>query len=291
MARARNIKPGFFKNEDLVELRFEVRLLFAGLWTLADREGRLEDRPKRIKMEIFPADDVDVDRALMELYDTGHIVRYEVDQKDYIWIPAFLDHQKPHRNEAPSKIPPYQTEKHDHGTPTDAPRADQSTTMDSSAPASCLNPSCLNVSSPKKGADKPRKFQADEIELPGEANPDAWREWCEYRRERKKPVTEAAARKQLKLLCRYPIPVQQQIVDTSIQNDYQGLFEPKGGTHGHGTNQPSTRKLSAVERVKANRRAAEAAMGDLGPHDGDVRPSLDIIDGRRTERYVGSGSA
>ena len=49
MARARNIKPGFFKNEFLAEMPCEVRLLFIGLWTLADREGRLEDRPKRIK--------------------------------------------------------------------------------------------------------------------------------------------------------------------------------------------------------------------------------------------------
>ena len=64
MARARNIKPSFFTNEDLVELPFEDRLLFIGLWTLADREGRLEDRPKRIKMAVFPADNVDVDASL-----------------------------------------------------------------------------------------------------------------------------------------------------------------------------------------------------------------------------------
>jgi hypothetical protein len=67
MARARNIKPSFFTNEELVELPFSTRLLFIGLWTLADREGRLEDRPKRIKMAIFPADNIDVDAALGEL--------------------------------------------------------------------------------------------------------------------------------------------------------------------------------------------------------------------------------
>lgn len=55
MARMRTIKPGFFTDEELVELPFEVRLLFVGLWTLADREGRLTDKPKQIKMAIFPA--------------------------------------------------------------------------------------------------------------------------------------------------------------------------------------------------------------------------------------------
>ena len=79
MARARNIKPSFFHNEELVELPFEVRLLFVGLWTLADRAGRLEDRPKRIKMAIFPADNVDVDAGLQGLEDSGFIHRFEVD--------------------------------------------------------------------------------------------------------------------------------------------------------------------------------------------------------------------
>jgi len=48
MARSRNIKPGFFRNEMLAECSPLARLLFAGLWCLADRFGRLEDRPKRI---------------------------------------------------------------------------------------------------------------------------------------------------------------------------------------------------------------------------------------------------
>ena len=57
----RNIKPAFFKNELFAELSPFDRLLFIGLWVSWDREGRVEDRPKRIKMELFPAiaDDVD----------------------------------------------------------------------------------------------------------------------------------------------------------------------------------------------------------------------------------------
>ena len=39
MSRSRNIKPGFFKNEHLAECQPLARLLFIGLWTLADREG------------------------------------------------------------------------------------------------------------------------------------------------------------------------------------------------------------------------------------------------------------
>ena len=105
MARSRNIKPGFFINEDLVELDFGTRLLFIGLWTLADREGYLEDRPKRIKMNLFPADDLDVEKCLSELHAKGLILRYQVDGGHYIHVKNFGKHQNPHHKEAPSSIP------------------------------------------------------------------------------------------------------------------------------------------------------------------------------------------
>lgn len=105
MARARNIKPGFFRNADLVELPVEARLLFVGLWTLADREGRLEDRPKQIKMEIFPADCFDCDALLTSLAGTGMIERYEVGGKRYLHVVNFTKHQNPHRDEKASTIP------------------------------------------------------------------------------------------------------------------------------------------------------------------------------------------
>ena len=105
MARARNIKPAFFQNEELVELEFSTRLLFIGLWTLADRAGRLEDRPKRIKMALFPADDLDIDFALSRLQDSGFIKRYTIDDNQYIQILAFEKHQNPHVKEPASIIP------------------------------------------------------------------------------------------------------------------------------------------------------------------------------------------
>ena len=106
MARSRNIKPGFFTNEILVELPFAIRLLFIGLWTLADREGRLEDRPKRIKMELFPCDEIDVDASLQSLHENGFIRRYEVDGERYVSIVNWHKHQNPHVKEAASIVPP-----------------------------------------------------------------------------------------------------------------------------------------------------------------------------------------
>jgi hypothetical protein len=105
MARARNLKPGFFRNADLAELPFEARLLFAGLWTLADRDGRLEDKAKQIKIELFPADNVDCDALLDLICKTKMLERYEVDGVRYLQVVNFNKHQNPHRDEKPSTIP------------------------------------------------------------------------------------------------------------------------------------------------------------------------------------------
>lgn len=108
MARARNIKPGFFLNERLVEQPFEYRLLFVGLWTIADKSGRLEDRPKKIKMCVFPADDVDIDGGLNELTKNGFLIRYSVGDKSFIQIVNWDKHQSPHHTERESEIPEFQ---------------------------------------------------------------------------------------------------------------------------------------------------------------------------------------
>ena len=90
--RSRNIKPGFFENEDLAELDPYARLLFAGLWCYADREGRFEWRPKRIKALILPYNDVDVESLLMSLHVMTLILKYKIDEKEYGLIKNFKKH-------------------------------------------------------------------------------------------------------------------------------------------------------------------------------------------------------
>lgn len=110
MARARNIKPGLYKNEDLAECSIWARYVFAGLSTISDREGRLEDRPKRIKGELLPYDAQDMEPLLKELTARGFIQRYEVAGVRYIQILTFNRHQSPHYSEKPSVIPPPNSE-------------------------------------------------------------------------------------------------------------------------------------------------------------------------------------
>jgi hypothetical protein len=105
MPRLRTLKYEFFTNDTLADLPFSTRLLFAGLWCIADREGKLLDRPKRIKALLFPYDAVPVNRALTALAAAGFIERYEVDGERYIRVTTFNRHQNPHRDEARSRLP------------------------------------------------------------------------------------------------------------------------------------------------------------------------------------------
>lgn len=113
MARARNIKPAFFLNDDLAENNCALgRLLFIGLWTLADYKGDLEWRAGRIKTQVLPYDDCDIKKLAINLDKSGFVRFYSDGEKIYLNITNFVKHQNPHKNErdSGSDIPEYSNE-------------------------------------------------------------------------------------------------------------------------------------------------------------------------------------
>lgn len=106
MARARTIKPAFFRNEVLATITAHARLLFIGLWCLADRRGLLEDRPARIRADVFPYEAVEIESLLSELTSykdedgtPAFIERYTVNGRRFIRIVNFARHQYPNVKE------------------------------------------------------------------------------------------------------------------------------------------------------------------------------------------------
>lgn len=57
---------------------------------------------------------------------------------------------------------------------------------------------------------------------------DAWAEWIEHRKARRWTCSDLALKRQLALLAKHDTATQREILDTSIQAGWQGLFEPKG---------------------------------------------------------------
>lgn len=294
MARARNIKPGFFKNEDLASIDPHARLLFIGLWTHADKHGRFEVRVEKIKAEIFPYEQVMLESCLAQLWDKHFLTFYEADNKRFGQINNWKRHQTPHHKEVESGIPACKSEKvftnqddlHawlKHGSsitrsrfkqvascPTDSLNRIPDTGFldsdvdESSSPVGEDNeqddPSQVPVdetpSTKKPPAGEPR-FIAKHAELPPGVDPANWQRWCEYRSSKRKPISRHAARQQVALLAEQPPDVQRAMVQQSIQNDYQGLFVPRGASHAAG--QPGRKPVSEIDRVNEaiSRRAQE----------------------------------
>jgi len=123
------------------------------------------------------------------------------------------------------------------------------------------------------------------IIIPDGINSNAYLEWIDFRNKKKKPISDLAAKKQFNFLSKYDYSTQQLIIDQSISNDYQGLFELKGANHDnqnqHRPNQPSP-KLSVVERTRlANEereRARQARAYDgqtMAQVTGDLRSPIE----------------
>jgi hypothetical protein len=169
MARSRNIKPGLFKNEDLAECSIWARYLFPGLWCIADRSGRLEDRPKRIKGELLAFDSVDVEPLLDELAKHGFIARYEVDGQRIIQILTFGKHQNPHFREQPSELPPMP------GWQAPEPMTEKPEAQGGSKPSKARGkPEALSPSQPTEASGKPEaspRHSTDESDLQRGSSP------------------------------------------------------------------------------------------------------------------------
>jgi len=109
MARIRTIKPEFFRHSGLyeaeVEDRIPLRIAFAGLWTVADKAGRFKWRPRELKLDCLPFDEVDFSRVLDALRTRGFIVKYIHDGMEYGHIPSWGMHQVINNRESESVLP------------------------------------------------------------------------------------------------------------------------------------------------------------------------------------------
>ncbi|WP_298129000.1 hypothetical protein [Ferrovum sp.] len=244
MARSRNIKPGFYLNDQLAECSLLARFIFPGLWMLADRAGRLEDRPLRIKAAILPYDNADINKLLSELHGTGMIVRYEIDKNKYIQVVNFEKHQNPHVREPESTIPaPFQH----HSSTGLAPVQHQSSTSPARLipdslllipDSPLLNPDSLIPGKVKNKHARVREGGAAEPEDPAFAPPDGG---CVVNSEPMTPVLEKAVERET-------CPVEPEPADT-------------------GTNAPTGKAASKVHKAAKTGIHHQDAIDTLRSHD------------------------
>jgi hypothetical protein len=125
--RIRTVRPEFFVDEELALVPIAARLLFIGLFCIADRRGRLEYRPMRIRAQVFPYEpQVEVEPLLQALVQGRFLIRYQVKEKDLLQIRTFEKHQRITGTEAASEsefpAPSKETLWKQHGNTREAPR-------------------------------------------------------------------------------------------------------------------------------------------------------------------------
>lgn len=114
MARIRTIKPEFWRSPDIMQLDHFQRLLYIGLWNLADDEGRGEYNAAAIAADLFLSEYslnphgvlTQVETAFTEYSNSGMVRLYRVKNRQYFEIINWLDHQRINRPSA-SKFPAY----------------------------------------------------------------------------------------------------------------------------------------------------------------------------------------
>lgn len=128
LGRIRSIKPELFMDEDLAALPVEARYLLIGLHCHADRAGRFEWRPARLRALIYPFEQsLDVAALLEQLRAARYLLRYEAHGAVFGYVRNWTKQQVINNRERDSELPPPpdEAEAEAVGFPAAAPQAAQ----------------------------------------------------------------------------------------------------------------------------------------------------------------------
>lgn len=113
MARKRMIDPNIWQSEDFSKLSTLGKLVFIGLFSLADDEGKGRCNPVYLRSTLFPYDEnlksTDIDKTLLEISSNMSIIFYSNDGSNYYSLYNWSNWQKIDKP-SKSKIPDYDEE-------------------------------------------------------------------------------------------------------------------------------------------------------------------------------------
>ena len=110
MPRRRMIDPSIWRDPDFAKLSVAERLLFVGIFSNADDEGRIIATPESLKADIFPYDHKFTAARVKKMRDNvikvlKNVHLYEINHVEYIQLLVWNRYQKP-SHARPSKYPP-----------------------------------------------------------------------------------------------------------------------------------------------------------------------------------------
>lgn len=240
MARIRTIKPEFWTDERLVECSPIARLLAIASLNFADDNGNLERSSRRLKMQVFPADNIEVEPLIVELLDAEWFVEYEVEGKNYLRIRNFTKHQ---RIDRPSKS----TIPNDPQIRRALVEPSSNTRRALVEPSSCSGSVVEGKGKERKGKEQDQKQGAETappsakppaaaplvaFALPDWIDPKAWTDFLAHRRAIRKPATSRAQELVVRELDKLRTQGHQprDVLEQSIRNGWQDVFPVRDKT-------------------------------------------------------------
>ena len=151
MARKRMVDPDFWLDEKLGTVTRDERLLFMGLISNADDEGRGRANCKLLKSTVFPYDEdlsgENIRTMLLNLAGLKIVTLYEADNQEFYFLPNFLKHQALNRP-TKSKLP---------APPNEKTEIQQKLTEDSLSTHGVFNEDSLSTHSQEKRIEENRR--------------------------------------------------------------------------------------------------------------------------------------
>jgi len=110
------VKADFWNDPELLRWPLAKRVFYQGLWATAEDSGCVEDDPFGWKLVLFPSpvDAAITDEVLAgwrdELMEARKLVPYEADDKRYLFLRTFHQHEHPRNPQSPDlPLPPWVT--------------------------------------------------------------------------------------------------------------------------------------------------------------------------------------
>lgn len=222
MARRRMIVPEIWQSESFAQLSILAKLVFIGLFSNADDEGRGIANPVYIKSILFPYDDgmrvIDIEKALSEIGQFMSVTLYTHDGRKYYALDNWKKSQTIDRPK-PSKLPP----------PTDEK------SISDESPKNRRQVDDLS-SHKKKGKEEEEKEKLKEVETDlfcdfSEPMQETLREWLKYKAERRESYKPTGLKKLIAevkgKLSLYQETAVISLIDECMANGWRGIIWDK----------------------------------------------------------------
>jgi len=149
------------------------------LFTACDREGRFKWKPRALKLDVLPYDQIDFSRVLDALLTHGFIVKYEYEGNEFGCIPTWSQHQVINNRESTSLLP--------------SPEESTTCTHKARVDDASVTP-LMRTQGEGKGREGERKRNKESslVTRPENVEEQIWNDWLVIRKKKNAPLTETA---------------------------------------------------------------------------------------------------